>query len=221
MGKCRNCAVEILDEAECCPLCQTVLEQTEPLENMYPDIRLKMRRLLLVSRIYLFCAILTEGVLISVNLQEARELSWSVIAGLALLLGYIVFRYGVIGRANHQNKAIVLALAAVLCAIGIDFALGYSGWSLDFAIPIGILGVDLFILICMICNHRNWQSYIMWQLLMLLLSLIPAGLFLAELEHVPYMAFLPLVVSAGIFLGTMLIGDRRAVEELRRRFHCR
>ena len=112
-------------------------------------------------------------------------------------------------------------MAAVLCAIGIDFVIGYRGWSLDFAIPSGILVVDVVIIVCMIFNRRNWQSYIMWQLLMILFSLIPPALFLTGLERNPYTAFLPLALSSAIFLGTMIIGDHRAVVELKRRFHFR
>ena len=43
MSKCRNCNVEILDESEFCPLCHSVLEQTEELENMYPNLSPKQR----------------------------------------------------------------------------------------------------------------------------------------------------------------------------------
>ena len=57
MSKCRNCNVEILDETEFCPLCHSVLEQTEELENMYPDARLKTQKLKFFTRLYLFCAI--------------------------------------------------------------------------------------------------------------------------------------------------------------------
>lgn len=219
MGKCRNCNIEILDDTNRCPLCRTVLEQTEELENMYPDARPKMRRLLLASRIYLFCAILAECVLFSINLLTNCQIWWSAITGLSFLLVYMILRYGILGSSNYRKKILMFAVAGVLCAIAIDFSTGYRGWSLDYAIPAGILLTDGCILGCMICNHRNWQSYIMWQLLMILLSLIPAVLFLAGLEKNPYTAFLPLTASFALFLGTMIIGGRRARVELKRRFH--
>jgi len=69
MSKCRNCNIEVLDETEICPLCHSVLEQTEELENMYPDARLKTKKLLFVSRLYLFCAVIAEFVLLGVDLR--------------------------------------------------------------------------------------------------------------------------------------------------------
>lgn len=221
MGKCCHCNIEILDETEYCPLCHAVLETTDELENMYPNVRLRMRRLLFVSRLYLFCAILALVVLVGLNIALPSNIWWCVIPGLALLYGYIVLRYAILGKAGHKTKIFILALIAVCSAIAVDFATGYRGWSLDYVLPAGILLVDLIIAVYMICNRRNWQSYIMWQLLMILCSLIPSAFYLAQLEHNPYLAFLPLTASALLFLGTMIIGDRRARTELKRRFHIK
>jgi len=219
MGKCRNCNIEILDEAEFCPLCQTILEPTDELENMYPNVRIRMRRLKLFSRIYLFLAICVEAVLFGVNVLTESKIWWSAITGLVFLYFYMVLRYAILGKSGYRSKVFVLALLSVLCAVTIDFVIGYRGWSVDYVLPVGILLVDVFILGCMYYNRRNWQSYIMWQILMILCSLIPAVLYLMELENNLWLAFLPLAVSFAIFLGTIMIGDRRARMELLRRFH--
>lgn len=219
MSKCRNCNIEVLDETEICPLCRSVLEQTEELENMYPDARLKTKKLLFVSRLYLFCAVIAEVVLLGVDFKVESEFRWSVVVGLGLLYVYLILRYAVIGEMGHRSKTIVLALFTVLMAVGIDFATGYRGWSVDYVISSGILLVDVCIIVMMICNRRNWQSYLMWQILMILLSLIPMSLYLFGLENIGELAFLPLLVSGFLFLGTMMIGGRRAWLELKRRFH--
>ena len=208
-----------MDEAECCPLCKSILEQTEELENMYTDVRIRMRRLKLFSRIYLFCAILAEAALFCVNLLTESQIWWSAITGLAFLYFYMVLRYAILGKSGYKSKVTVLVILSILIAVVIDFVLGYRGWSVDYVLPVGILVVDAVVLICMIGNRRNWQSYMMWQILMILCSLIPMGLYIKELEQNPYMAFLPLAVSVTIFLGTIIIGDRRARMELVRRFH--
>lgn len=219
MGKCKNCKIEVLDVTERCPLCQSILEQTDPLENMYPNARIKMRRLMLISRIYLFCAIVTGIALFCIDLHTESPFWWSAIAGAALLLIYLVLRYAIIGRAGYKSKILLVAVLAVLYTVTVDIVIGYQGWSVDYVLPGGIMLVDALIVFCMIYNHRNWQSYIMWQIFMILLSLIPAVLFWVKLERNPYMAFMPLVVSSLLFLGTMIIGDRRARVELKRRFH--
>lgn len=219
MSKCRNCNVEILDESEFCPLCHSVLEQTDELENMYPDARLKNQKLKFATRLYLFCALVVEFLLVVIDFNGENQVHWSVLVGLGLLYIYTVLRYAVLGKSGYRAKTIVLVMLAVLLTVAVDFITGYRGWSVDYVASGGILLVDVIIIVLMICNRRNWQSYLMWQIAMILFSVIPAVLYLMGLENNFIMAFLPLSVSAFLFLGTLIIGGRRASQELYRRFH--
>ena len=211
--------MEILDESEFCPLCHSVLEQTEELENMYPDARLKNQKLKFATRLYLFCALVVEFLLIVIDFNGENQVHWSVLAGLGLLYVYTVLRYAILGKSGYRAKTIVLVLLAVLLTVAVDFITGYRGWSVDYVASGGILLVDAIIIVLMIWNRRNWQSYLMWQIAMILFSMIPAVLYLIGLESNFIMAFLPLSVSAFLFLGTLIIGGRRASQELYRRFH--
>lgn len=82
MSRCRQCNIEVLDETERCPLCHSVLEPTIEVENMYPDVKIKTRRMMLLSRIYLFVAIVAEAVLVAVNHYGDFETAWSLVTGL-------------------------------------------------------------------------------------------------------------------------------------------
>ena len=161
MGKCVQCGVEVLDDTLSCPLCRSVLEQTDELENMYPNAGSAMRKRIFFSRIYLFCGILAEAVLILVNACSESMIWWSAIAGLVILYSYMVLRYAIIGKAGYRSKVTVLSLIALLSIVAADFIMGYRGWSVDYVLPAGIVLMDVSILGCMAVNRRNWQSYIM------------------------------------------------------------
>ena len=221
MSRCKQCNVEILDETERCPLCHSVLEKTVEVENMYPNVRTMTRRLALLSRIYLFVAILVEALLIYLNVLSHSEMFWSAIPGLAMLYGYLVLRYAILGKSGYKGKIIVLTLIAILMVVAIDFVVGYRGWSVNYALPSAILLVDAGILILMCINRRNWQSYMMWQIFMILCSVVPLVLYAVGIVTAPLLALLAFAFSAALFLGTLIIGDRRARTELRRRFHVR
>ena len=221
MSRCKQCNVEILDETERCPLCHSVLEKTVEVENMYPNVRTMTRRLALLSRIYLFVAILVEALLIYLNVLSDSEMFWSAIPGLAMLYGYLVLRYAILGKSGYKGKIIVLTLIAILMVVAIDFVVGYRGWSVNYALPCAILLVDAGILILMCINRRNWQSYMMWQIFMILCSVVPLVLYAVGIVTAPLLALLAFAFSTALFLGTLIIGDRRARTELRRRFHVR
>ena len=221
MSRCKQCNVEILDETERCPLCHSVLEKTVEVENMYPNVRTMTRRLALLSRIYLFVAILVEALLIYLNVLSDSEMFWSSIPGLAMLYGYLVLRYAILGKSGYKGKIIVLTLIAILMVVAIDFVVGYRGWSVNYALPSAILLVHAGILILMCINRRNWQSYMMWQIFMILCSVVPLVLYAVGIVTAPLLALLAFAFSAALFLGTLIIGDRRARTEMRRIFHVR
>ena len=219
MSKCLNCKIDILDETERCPLCHSILKQTEDLENMYPEVRYRFRRMDFISRLYLFIAILIEAILVGINIMNYNGIWWFIITGLVLLYGYFVLRYAVIGKSGYRSKSMILILLFIILSIVIDYVSGNKGWALDYLLPLAIIGTDIALIVLMIYNRKNWQSYICLQLLMVLCSLIPIALYLLELEKQINLAILPMAVSAALFLGTIILGDRRARTELKRRFH--
>ena len=219
MAVCKLCCIEVLNETEICPLCRSVLEKTETMENMYPNVRERIRGLRLAARIYLFCALVIFAVLALLDWHRETQIWWSVLAGLALLYGYLLLRYAIAGKSGYRGKVMVLSILAVLLAVAADFVVGYRGWSVDYVLPGGILALDGVVVGCMACNPRRWYSYILWQLLLVLCSLIPVALYFWRLEHHALMAFLPPAVSVSLFFGALIIGGRSARQELVRRFH--
>ena len=172
-----------------------------------------------VSRLYLFCAILAEFILVLIDFQGENQIHWSILAGLGLLYVYMILRYAVVGKSGYRVKTIVLILVAVLSLIAVDFFIGYRGWSIDYAITGGLLLVDVIIIGLMIGNRRRWQTYMTTQISMIFLSIVPVVLYLMGVASNIKLAFLPLAVSVFLFVGTLMIGGRKAVQELYRRFY--
>lgn len=221
MSRCRQCKVEIKDETQICPLCHCVLEQDGGTKNTYPNIRPMVKRLILAGRIYLFSILVISVILFAVNYETFHGMWWSgiVIASLAYL--YLILRFAIIEDAGYRTKTIVLTLCGVLFVILVDFLTGYEGWSVNYVIPGGILLVDVGIVILMLVNMRNWQSYLLFQIAMILCSLLLLLLWKFAIITRPLLSLIALGVSTFLFLGSYIIGDKRAKTELRRRFHVR
>ena len=219
MSRCRQCKIEVLDETERCPLCGTVLEPTVEVENMYPDIRVRSRKLVFISRLYLFLAVVTEIVLVNICMLSEVQSFVYFIGGLVLLFGYIVIRYAILGTSGYVAKTVVLTIIAVIMLVAVDFFVGYNGWSVNYVFPSGILLIDVGIVLCMLINRKNWQSYLMVQIFMVLCSGVAIILSLVQIITAPMVSVVALNVSIILLLGTVIIGGRRARVELKRRFH--
>lgn len=222
MSKCRQCGVEVIDQAFACPLCKCVLEQNENVANTYPNIRLMAKKINFVLRIFFFFSIIVEILLVYLNYRYFNGFWWSIITGAGLAYTCFIFRFAVVNtRMGYKAKIITSTILGVMYVVLIDEVIGFRGWSVNYVLPGTLLFVDAGIVFLMLINLRNWQSYMMFELFMILLSTIPLLLVRLEIITSPFISYLAFIVSILLFLGTVIIGDRRARMELKRRFHVR
>lgn len=220
MSKCKKCNIEILDQTDHCPFCHMVLEKANGAErNAYPDARVAVKRFRLASNILLFLSIVTAIFLLFLEYYISGKFGWSLIVLLSLIYANVIMRLAIVGKSSYQFKVLSLTIIAIVILVGIDFVSGYRGWAVNYVLPCAIAGVDISILILMITNHRNWQAYMVPQIVMLLLSIIPLVLCLTEIIYAPIFSVIAFGCSLFEFLGTLIIGDDRARTELKRRFH--
>lgn len=224
MSRCKKCNVEILDKTEKCPLCHHVLEQSDAEgENLYPDARVVGRKYRLFENIFLFTSIVVWCICFSVNyaINNATDgdFWWSLILGLLLIYANGLIRITILGKSDYLFKIISAIFLLLAILFEVDWLTGYHGWAVNFAFPVSIISLDIGILILMLINRRNWQSYIIVQIGALILSVIAVIFIFTEVINFPYLAAVAVAFSLFIFLGTMIIGDRTARTELKRRFH--
>ena len=178
------------------------------------------RSLKLVIRIYLFVAIVLEAVLVAINYFFFHGTYWSVVVGVILAYIYFTLAYTVsYSRAGYRMKIIVGVACGVLLLLVIDRVLGNNGWSMNYAFPAALLATDAVILGFIIFNRRNWQSYLSFQLAMVVFSIVPVLLSVLGLVTAPMLSYVAAAMAVFSFLGTVIIGGRRATTELKRRFH--
>ena len=101
----------------------------------------------------------------------------------------------------------------------IDFALDWSGWSLEFGLPCIIYGLVLAIIICMSENSSSWQNYLLMQLAAIALSILDVVLHFTGYLHHIVLARIEIGLSVLLLSGTMIIGDRNATYLLKRKLH--
>ena len=220
MNRCQKCQVVILDDTDRCPLCQHVL-QTDggQQENSYPNAIAVTKRFRFLENLFLFLSIMAETLLMVINYNMNPKLPWSLVVGIVLLYLNTVLRMTLVGKSSLLFKILSLILLAIMMLPGIDYLTGYRGWSVDYVLPCGILALDLVLFVLILVNRRNWQSYMMAELITVLLSVFPIILRVVGIIQFPYLVWIAFAASVFLFLGTLILGDRRARTELKRRFH--
>lgn len=222
MAKCRQCNVTISEETTICPLCQCVVEAGEAVSrNEYPDVWVKERKLKHLCNFAFFGVLLVSAVLAIMNYAFFDGTCWSMIPISSMLYGYLVFRLVFASRKGYRWKLFIPMIFALILVLVIDIETGFYGWSMNYVFPSGILLIDLIIVILMLTNLKNWQSYIVIQIVMIAVSCIPLVLWAMGIITSPLLTIIALAVSVFLFLGAVILGDRTARGELKRRFHIR
>ena len=110
-----------------------------------------------------------------------------------------------------------LGIQAILLLI--DALTGLRGWSVDYAIPCVALFEVAAVLLMMLVNRMNWQSYFMYQITITFLSFVPLIFWKIGWTHHPRLTMLAAGVSVAALAATVILGDRSVKRELKRRFH--
>ncbi len=215
------CKVEILDKTDICPLCSNVLEwDGNEKENLYPNARVARRKYQLLENIFLFVSIALWVVLFAIDYITNPENLWSFTVGLVIIYANVLLRLTILGKSSYMAKIIWTILIGLAFLIEADFLTGNHGWGLNFALPTAVLLWDVALLLLMLfINRRNWQSYIIDQLTSLVLCGLMLILMFTGTITFPYYALGVQIFTLLMFVGTVIIGDRTARDELRRRFH--
>lgn len=227
MSQCPKCKINILDDAVMCPLCRSVLENnketvSESKSVMYPDISLRIKRSILAIRISIFAAIVIEAICIMVNYLTygLYEFRWSLLTGIGLLYGCISLVVSVRRTRSHRRKIVVQLGFWLLVLVGVDLSIGFNGWSIAFGFPISILMVLIGIAVLMIVKSEIWQTYIypiIWLMVYSLITLLSA--FVVKQVSFRLLDVISVLVVGTFLAGVIVIGERRAENELKRRFH--
>ena len=217
-----GCNVVISDATEYCPLCHAVLEKENPNEIgkiTYPNVYAINKKLSIVRRLLIFLWVAFTGLGVFFNYQYTPDFYWSAILSAGLLYAVIVVDVMLNRDAGYLKKIFSTVVGGVFMVILIDYVLGFNRWSLNFVLPGAIFLVNIALIVLMIVNNRNFQSYMILEILMILIGIIPVIFVCNGIVKYPLISEMAFASSVILFLGTLILGGRTARTEMRRRFH--
>lgn len=219
MRKCNFCNVNIADDTDRCPLCGSVLEGDETGVNTYPDITKKFKVINLIFKIFLFVAIVVSSICVAINYFTDFSHKWSLIVVVAFVFVILSLHLFVTNGVGYRKRSFAIALFAFLFLLYLDYDTGFKRWSLNYCFPLVILVMTIGVVILMIVNRRNYQSYILVLFSLMLLSCLGILLYHFDVLTSVYMSVVSLLASSFVAIGTILFGGQRVKNELYRRFH--
>ena len=197
------------------------ITDTEHDKGRYPVIAQDRERVRRAVRGFYVSLVLVSLLAGLTNLATYHRIpfKWSLLTAGAAAYVAMTLRFSVMRHASLAGTLVRQSLGIQAILLLIDALTGLRGWSVDYAIPCVALFEVAAVLLMMLVNRMNWQSYFMYQITITFLSFVPLIFWKIGWTHHPRLTVLAAGVSVAALAATVILGDRSVKRELKRRFH--
>lgn len=185
---------------------------------IYPQ-KLNSKKSNLILKIGVLMSVFIAILLIVINKLTTPRIPWAAIANGGIIYVWIVLFYSIRKNINIAGHVLLQTIAISLLTIYIDYELKFKGWSIDIVVPILVIISNITMLVLTIVSHKEFIKYAIYQLLIVLFSLLPIILVTENMVQNKTLSIVASVISI-LNLGLSLILCARDVKEaVIRKFH--
>ena len=185
---------------------------------IYPK-KINANRGEMITKIAIISSVLVAIILIIINKLTTPQIHWAAIANSGIIYIWIVVIYSVNKNVNIAGHVTVQTIAISALTVFIDYKLGFRGWSLSISIPIIIIVANLAMLILTIVSHKKYLRYAIYQLIILIFSILPIMFITEKLVTNPILGIIATGVSIINLLITVCLSAKDLKETIIRKFH--
>lgn len=224
MKRCPSCKININTDRKTCPLCYDILEDVDdkqlekPIYPLY--VRKKGKENLFLKSVIFVCIITTFLTLI-INLvtRKSGERLWFPYVAASMLYVFILIRNCILSKHNTAFKILVQMLSISILVYIIDYFSGYTGWSINYVIPILSVASSFTIVIVLLAKKVKYSEYIFCLISSVIIGIIPFLLWIFKIVPVLWPSLFAACFSLMVFLGIIIFADKATKEEFKKRFH--
>ena len=176
MQVCNKCNIRIRGRKECCPLCQGKLSETEGEDNhAFPVLEKRKISSITFLKVCTFIFLVVAIVFGTINIMTKGEYPFIG----PIILGAFVAWIDIIATMYLRNNIIKVitfeVLVAIVVDIYVDIRTGFHGWSVNWMIPMTLIGLAITTIVTasiMKLRLDEYILYIVFDFVMALLQII-------------------------------------------------
>lgn len=173
----------------------------------------------IITRIMLAISIIVAIVLTIINKITNPNIPWAALANSGIIYIWIITIYSIHRNINIAGHVVLQTIAVSILTVFIDYKIGFRGWSLSIAIPIILIIANLAMLILTIVSHKKYLRYAIYQLFILIFSILPAILIGERMVKEPIMGIIATGISILNLIITIILSAKDLKEAVKRKFH--
>lgn len=144
------------------------------------------------------------------------EIPWSAFACCGIVYIWITVIYCIKRNTNIAGHVLLQMIITSVAAVFIDNTIGFNGWSVSIAVPIILITANATMLILTIISHKKYIRYAIYQLLIVLITLISLGLIF---KSTSILAIIAMSISVFNLIISLILSFKDIKEAIIRKFH--
>ena len=164
-------------------------------------------------------SILVAFILGIINNITTPKIPWSALVNAGIIYIWITVFYSIKKRVNIAGHVFLQTIAISLLTLAIDYELGMKGWAINIAIPIAIIIANITMLILTIVSHKKYVKYAIYQLVIVLFSMLPAILITEHITNNKGLCIVATGISIINLIISLLLCKKDLKEVIIRKFH--
>jgi hypothetical protein len=221
--RCYNCGAEVRGEIKICPLCHNKLKDDGLSESVYPvgDKNAAHPSAHIFDKIFWFVFVNAVAVCLAINIWLSTEL-WSIVVAAGLLYVYVFVKSTVNSKSDLPKRLFfqILFLSVIFTTIEVAFSEYEMDWVFEYVLPILYASGALLYGILILIRVRNFHDYILYELFVIVLGIVPAILYFSGVIKQGIPAFVCFFTCIMVFLSNLIFSWRFVINELKKRFHA-
>lgn len=220
MRHCSNCQVDISGDWDTCPLCHNPIRTKgiDVQDSPFPDIPLRFQKYLAIKILTFLSVIMVVLSFIIYHIWPIRT-NWPLLVLFGLISMWLIVE-SIIRKKRNIAKSIVYQIAILsLLSVLWEYYLGWSGWSVNYAIPIICSSALVAMFVSVRVVKLEVGDYVLYILIGALLGLIPLLFNLFGWITHQFPSFVSVCLSVVMLAAVMVFRGHEIASELQKRMH--
>ena len=185
---------------------------------LYPQ-KINAKKSDFIIKVAILISIIVGLLLVIINRYATPGIKWAGYCNAGIIYVWITVLYSLRRNVNIASHLFIQMLAISALCVYFDIRMGFQAWSINFAIPMIVIVTNITMLILSIASFRNFARYAFFQVLIVILSLVPIFLVYENLVNDKTFSVFASVLSIFNLIISLIFHFKDIKSELERNFH--
>jgi hypothetical protein len=154
-----------------------------------------------------------------INKLTTPQIHWAALANCGILYTWLTVIYSIKRGTNIAGHVLIQTVLVSIVLLYIDKTIGYHRWAIYIGIPITLMVANITMVILTIISHERYIKYAIYQLLIVIISVMPIALALANIIEMNVLMRIAVDISVFSLVSSFVLCYKDIKEAIIRKMH--